>query len=144
LIEAARPRSRRKRQHALLRELITLYGLALDLPKVRAKGSAPGVVTHEEWWELFERLRDEFGDEDLYWLVFEPHSPDDHEALCGSVADDVADIYRNLKDGLVNLANGTDEAAVFWEWRFLFHCHWGRHAVNAISALHSIMHLASD
>ena len=59
--------------------------------------------------------------------------PEDHEI--GDLADDVADIYRDLSAGLA-LVDAGHALEAQWELRFSFLTHWGRHASGAIRALH--------
>jgi hypothetical protein len=54
----------------------------------------------------------------------------------GDVADDLADIYRDLKAGLWLYEQGYESEAIY-EWKYHFNFHWGIHAVNAMNALHS-------
>jgi len=62
--------------------------------------SSPNVgMTDEQWGQVYNLLKEKLGDWDLYWQVFDPTT--DKEAVCGTVADDIADIYRDLKEGLV-------------------------------------------
>lgn len=63
-------------------------------------------------------------------LVEPPETP-----VVMDLADDIADIYRDLSEGLALFDNG-HTAAAQWELAFSFHGHWGRHAASAISALH--------
>jgi hypothetical protein len=53
----------------------------------------------------------------------------------GSLADDIADIYRNVVTGLRSYDLGHHECA-HWQWVTTFQSHWGLHAVDAIRALH--------
>jgi hypothetical protein len=55
-------------------------------------------MRQQEWRELYDSLREKLGDWDLYWMAFDPRT--DNEAIHGSLADDIADIYRDLKDGI--------------------------------------------
>lgn len=73
-----------------------------------------------------------FGERDVYFKVFDPYV--DEPRVCGSLSDDVLDIYYDLKRGLVAYDAGQIGAAV-WEWRFHFDHHWGDHAVDALRAL---------
>jgi hypothetical protein len=54
------------------------------------------------------------------------------------VADDLADIYRDIKNGLWLHENRHSTEAI-WEWKHSFNTHWGRHAVGALHALHCYM-----
>jgi hypothetical protein len=55
-------------------------------------------MKQQEWGQLYDSLKEKLGDWDLYWMVFDPRT--DNEAIHGSLADDIADIYRDLKDGI--------------------------------------------
>jgi hypothetical protein len=92
-------------------------------------------MTDEQWRQLYDLLKEKLGDWDLYWQVFNPTT--DKEADCGTLADDIADIYRDLKEGLVlnekRLARPED---VIWEWRLLYYSHWGKHAIDAMLTIH--------
>jgi hypothetical protein len=105
-----------------------------DIDARRGDESRPSMTT-EEWMALFRSLGDYLGVRDAYWGVFEPTCPGEREACAMSLADDLADIYRDLRDGLAAWDSGRpDEAA--WGWRFTYWSHWGAHAVGALGALH--------
>lgn len=88
-----------------------------------------------EWGHLYESLKEKLGDWNLYWQVFDPTK--DSEAIYGSLADDLADIYRDVAHGL-----GIDKPGlalrqdVIFSWRVLYYSHWGQHAMNALYAIH--------
>jgi hypothetical protein len=73
---------------------------------------------------------------DGYWDVFAPLNEEDTESVFNSLADDLADIYRDLKRGLLLYNQGHIVEAI-WEWRFNFDIHWGTHLVGAQRAIHS-------
>jgi hypothetical protein len=68
------------------------------------------------------------------WDVFNPlvEEPPVFNTLC----DDLSDIWRDLKEGLVLYDRGEIEEAV-WEWQFNFEIHWGRHLTGAQRAIHA-------
>lgn len=70
-----------------------------------------------------------------YWFVFNPLEEPPGEALAGSLADDLADIYMDLKRGLAEYDEGRHEDAV-WSWHFFYLSHWGKHLTGALRALH--------
>ena len=89
---------------------------------------------HDELRFIGERL----GDCQYYWHVFDPSIENDTEPVCGDLTDDLGDIYKDLKQGL--LMYGIDkehikESAV-WDFKFFFERHWGEHCINAIYAIH--------
>jgi hypothetical protein len=89
----------------------------------------------EEWKRLYTSLREKLGEWDQYRQVFDPTQ--DAEAVHGSLADDIADIYRDLKRGLdLKEAITPHPEDSIWEWRFGFYSHWGHHAMDALLTIH--------
>jgi hypothetical protein len=70
-----------------------------------------------------------------YSEVFNPLPVPGEEPIVGDLADDIADIYKDIRRGLDLLDAGYMEHAV-WEWIFHLQHHWGEHATSAIRALH--------
>ena len=65
------------------------------------------------------------------------------ERTQGDLADDLADIYRDIKPGLTAWNTGDDAYLedIFYQWLQQGHIHhWGRHAVNAMRALHWLVY----
>jgi len=54
--------------------------------------------------------------------------------------DDLADIYIELKNGLVIFALGADDpkAEAAWQWRFGYESHWAEHLFSALLTIHEI------
>lgn len=78
-------------------------------------------------FELYTHLRGLLGDRDAYWLEFDRVG--DHDTMTGSLADDLTDIYCELKDGL-RLVEDDPERALR-DWVSGFDNHWGQHLVDA-------------
>jgi hypothetical protein len=55
----------------------------------------------------------------------------------GTLADDLADIYRDLKKGLELKSRSEPPETIIWGWRVLFYSHWGTHAIEALHVIHS-------
>jgi hypothetical protein len=108
-----------------------LYGQALELSdSLYWNGDAPE-VTHEVWQAMFKR----FGAlaVNYYQECCEPFEFDDEPDLCtGDLADDLADIWRDIRSGLDVYDAGHVDGAVH-EWREHFCIHWGRHAARALN-----------
>jgi len=75
----------------------------------------------------------------LYWEIYDPY--EDEKPVCGSLADDFADIYRDLTAGIVLYQRASRESVqeAVWQWKFGFETHWGRHAVDSLRALHCVI-----
>lgn len=80
-------------------------------------------------FELFSRLRRLLADRDGYWLEFDRADGDDIDVMTGSLADDLTDIYCELKSGL--RLYELDPACATRAWACGFDAHWGRHLVDA-------------
>lgn len=94
-------------------------------------------ISHGDWMSRFSALNAKLGEHADYWTTMRVHGDAEPEVVNLSLADDLADIWRDLAGGLAVLsANGATSDAV-WEWRFNFRNHWGTHAVEALRAIHA-------
>ncbi|MGA2003288.1 MAG: DUF5063 domain-containing protein [Terriglobales bacterium] len=117
-------------------------GVALPSISVNETNAAREIrqtrLNKAEWGGLYELLKAKLGEWDLYWEVFDPTK--DSEAIRGSLADDIADVYRDIKEGLgcqdLDLALQGD---AIWEWRVGFYSHWGKHAIDALRTIHFLL-----
>ena len=95
-------------------------------------------LSDSDWSKLFQSLRQKLGDADLYQEIFNPIEGKD--SVTASLADDIADIYRDMRNGLsLATVEAASPADVIWEWRFGFYSHWGDHAINALRTIHHIL-----
>ena len=85
-------------------------------------------------FELYTHLRDLLGKRDSYWMEFDVAG--DGQTESGSLADDLTDIYCELKHGL-ELAEGAPDAALEG-WRNGFRLHWGQHLLDAERHLYGL------
>ena len=106
----------------------------------RGEGSfPPELADFDDRFDLFSQLRPWLGERDRYWLEFDQPavSGGDDEQRTGSLADDLTDIYFELKRGLKLLdAAGPDEVAHLWGIGFKHH--WGQHLVDAERHLYAL------
>lgn len=125
-VDVAASLSASERLHRARQLLAELVHVACDLPRGDSEGpDASAEVSRPANWPGF-------GDRDVYWEIFDPY--ENEPPVCGSLSDDLLDIYSDLRRGLVAYDAGHVGAAV-WEWRFHFDHHWGDHAVDALRAL---------
>ena len=120
-----------------------LYLATLGLPDIDLADSDPEVatMTHDDWAKTFSMIASGFGRFDLYWTVLNSDDAVGGDSVAGSVADDLSDIWRDLRCGLITWRLGTDahQRSATWHWRFTFTTHWSRHAVDALGALDRIV-----
>lgn len=121
--------------------LVELYSAALRLPNVDLIGDSAESdsqrPTHHEWSVIYKaadrRLNGLF-----YWMIYEPFLDPPEEPVASTLASDFADIWRDLKEGLLLKpeSGSPQESHVRWDWKFSFETHWGRHTIDALAALH--------
>jgi hypothetical protein len=128
----------------LAEHFVALYDAGMKLPFAMGDDAtdAPESISHDEWRVLYERLGAKLGDVDDYSFMFDPYDSTATPVI-GSLSDDAADVYRDLRNGLGVLAEGGALEDAVWEWHFGFDNHWGRHTAHALYALHALTHPGS-
>ena len=117
-----------------LQILSSLYQQALQLDvQFQDSYPEPDDISHEYRDNIFKR----FGTLpfNYYSKCFDPHNVPDELPVIADVADDLADIWFDLRKGLCLFSAGQVQAAGY-EWQQSFWQHWGAHATGAINALH--------
>lgn len=118
--------------------LPALYSSALNMPEADPTDE-PDIdrLSHEQWNELFKRIKAKVGGWAYYQEMFDPYDFSELSPVVGDLADDLADIYRDLVEG-VDLWNLGRHADAIWTWKSNFQSHWGEHALGALRAIHTI------
>ena len=115
----------------LMELLMKLYLSAVDLPETEPETiDSTGAVEANQIRITFEEQIPTF-----YWEVFDPFIRE--EAVCANIAEDLSEIAVDLLSGMKEFEAGRTGNAVF-EWKFGLNSHWGKHAVDALRALHTI------
>lgn len=123
-----------------LNSVLRLYTAALELPaKEPHTIELPDRIDHSAWQTLYRRVGQKLAREG-YWEVFEPFEQEQPESIRSSLPDDLADVWRDVKAGLLAIDKGNQSAvdSAIWHWRFRLESHWGYHAVGAITALNAL------
>jgi hypothetical protein len=132
----------------ILDVLAEIYAIGNKLPdltlfEISNDASEKFHVGEHDWKQIFEHVSRALPQR-YYWMYFDPMAKTEsvQEAVMGDLADDLADIYRDLKSGLNVWENqkGNQIIEIVWNWKFLFQAHWGQHAIDAMRALHQIVH----
>jgi hypothetical protein len=123
---------------AALRRIASLYNAALYLPPtsmIETSGDTPNVeIPSDALGAVLSRAAEL--PVDIYWEVFDPLTQLPEEPVAGSIVDDLGDIYRDVAVGLMLFEAG-DSGEALWQWAFHFEIHWGKHATEAMRALHA-------
>jgi len=94
------------------------------------KPSFEPVPDDEDRFELFLKLYEYLGERDGYTVEFDVMRHG--QRLSGSLADDLTDIYYDLKRGLDLLEKNPSEPNIAaTEWQTTYRDHWGHHLEDA-------------
>ncbi len=117
-----------------------IYALGLQLPDVEPEISD---VSNSNFAYPTSSIMKILGKYDLYNEVFDPVF--DEDIVTSSISDDLADIYKDLKDPLSEYDCGKENDAV-WAWRFNILGHCGDHIVDTLRAIHRLVndHMPMD
>ncbi|KAA3627519.1 MAG: DUF5063 domain-containing protein [Proteobacteria bacterium] len=119
--------------------LLRINAAIITLPRPQADGPLHPLVDMETRFALFQRIRDQLGECDPYWMEY------DHaltgQLQSGSLADDLTDIYFDLRRGLQRLDEGSPAAPfrAVRDWCLSYDLHWGEHLVDAERHIYYLM-----
>lgn len=123
------------------------------LPLIYIKGSllpeldedeeifAEKFVSEDDYNYLVEVLKSKFKDLDPYLEVFKSDMEYSEEPLPASISEDLADIYQDLKDFIVNYRIGSEDGmtAALYECKANFALYWGQALTNCLRAIHNLI-----
>lgn len=120
--------------------LSDLYASAAVLPDVQPGDPSDRFISDATFTRLCRRLGARLP-VDTYWSPHRLCTAHPEEAVAGSLTDDLADIWRDLKSGLMGLVSAgySTRAYIWWDWRFQMEIHWGRHATDALRVMHEAL-----
>jgi len=120
----------------LYRVMPRLHSAVTELCALGEDNEAPpSSVDLDDRFELYSRLRRLLGDRDYYWLEFDAAPEEIH--MSGSLADDLTDIYFDLRHGLVLFDEVWPQRAA-QVWQSSYRVHWGQHLVDAERHLYAL------
>ncbi len=95
-------------------------------------------VTEQDWFKIHDGFKNQFGTANDYLEVFDEKINDAEGPVVSSLAENMADIYQDLKDFLLLYQTGTHEVMndAVWDCRMNFENYWGQKLVNALRAVH--------
>jgi hypothetical protein len=125
---------------ATRRYLVRLYEAASALPWVDLQSNQDydDTLNATTFQATLSSIAERLGEARYYWQVFDPLDEVENPAVCGDLLDDVGDIYKDIRYGLLvfHLGQPDCQENALWQFKFDFDAHWDRHCVNALSAIH--------
>ncbi len=91
-------------------------------------------------------MKEKFGTADDYLEVFDERINDTDGPVVSSLAENMADIYQDLKDFLLLYQTGTQEVMndAVWECRMNFEQYWGQKLTNSLRAIHKFIYSGEE
>jgi hypothetical protein len=125
-----------------------LYYKASLLPHTEAvyQEGIEKFVTEQEWQSIHDDILNKLGSHNDYPEVFDPVYRDTEDNVGGSIAEDLADIYQDIKDFLMVYRMGTVELMndAIWELVQHFEQFWGQKLLNSLRVLHAHINSGED
>jgi hypothetical protein len=96
-------------------------------------------VSEMDWQRINYALRKGFGSADEYLEIFDEMSSEADGPMVSSIAENLTDIYQDIKNFLLLYQTGTNEVMndAVWECKLNFENYWGQKLVNALRAIHA-------
>lgn len=91
---------------------------------------------------LLNKLTVKLGENDSYLEVFDPGMQFSETPIESSIAENLCDIYQDLKDFIFAYRMGTTEimSDAIWECKNNFEEFWGQKLVNVLRAIHTLLY----
>jgi hypothetical protein len=98
-------------------------------------------VTETDWTIIHDTFKRKFGSTNDYLEVFDERMNESEGPVVASLAENLADVYQDLKDFILLYQTGTMEVMndALWECRMNFESYWGQKLVNALRAIHKFV-----
>jgi hypothetical protein len=128
----------------LQKMLPLLYLKASLLPKFdfEADDDLEKYVTEVEYNLIQQKILNHTGAGDDYQEVFIPGMQFSESALTSSIAENVADVYQDMKDLVMSFRTMNEEVMeqALWESQNNFAQIWGQKLVNCLRAVHNLIY----
>ncbi|MBN2166944.1 MAG: DUF5063 domain-containing protein [Marinilabiliaceae bacterium] len=120
--------------------LLYLKIIVLEKPEPMLNEALEKLVQEEDYQYLLDSVKVKLGKFNDYLEVFTPDIDRSEGAISESIAEDLADIYQDLKDFIENYKSAITEIMndALLECVNNFQQYWGQKAVNCQRALHNI------
>lgn len=103
-------------------------------------------VTEADWYRIHDSFKRRFGTANDFVEVFDDRFNIADGPVPSSLAENLADIYQDMKDFLLLYQTGTKEVMndAIWECRMNFEDLWGQKLVNSLRAIHKFIYSGEE
>jgi hypothetical protein len=95
-------------------------------------------VTESDWNLIHENLKGTLRSANDYIDLLDDPAAGDEGTILSGIAEDMADIYQDMKNFVLLYQTGTDEVMndAVWECKMNFENYWGIRLINSLKAIH--------
>ncbi len=126
----------------LSRVIPLLYLKASLLPEVKPEDESANerFVTQEQYQNVFNQVRNKLQPDDIFWYI-DTNGPDQSQSKKGSLAENLADAYQDMKDFILLYQKNSRSAkqVAVRECSNLFKTRWGPALLESLRILHSLL-----
>ncbi len=121
--------------------MLYLKGILTPATNVEDPSANEKYVNEMQWERIFYNIKGPLGDDDKYWIVRNT-GLNEYEPQEASLADNLADIYQDMKDFLMLYQRNSDAAKenAVADFKNHFQNHWGVRALRAANRFHELMY----
>ena len=103
-------------------------------------------VTETDWNRINGAFKKQFGTADDYLEVFDEKLNESENPVPASLAENMADIYQDIKNFLLLYQTGTKEVMndALWECKMNFETIWGEKLLNVVRAGHRFLYSGKE
>lgn len=120
-----------------------LYTKILALPEFESlmEDELEKFVKENDWQAVHDIVIVKLGEANDYMEVFDEQAEYSGDAVLAGIAENLSDIYQDLKDYLVSYSIGTIELMneALWNCLDSFNLYWGQKLVNVLRAIHNAL-----
>ncbi len=124
---------------------IYLRGSLLPMLEPTLEEPNEKTVTEFDWTRMHDNLLSKMGNNDPFPVIVSAGDPSDG-LYTGSIAENLSDIYQDLKDFIVSYKSGNEEVMndAVWEVLMNFEEFWGKKLLNVLTAIHTVLYSEDD
>lgn len=100
------------------------------------------LLTESDWFVIHDNIKEILKEHDSFREVFDTYSDEADGALSKSIAEEVSDIYQDLKNFTESYEENPDHT--LWVCQKNFEEYWGQKAVNVMRAIHHLLYSDID
>jgi hypothetical protein len=114
----------------------------MNLPDFNQSNLYKRQMSNKIYFEIEKSLEKKFKRYNRYNEIYDNYNFDNIDPVQGSLSDDLADIYRDIKPGLRNwnLSSAKLRRDIVFSWKLDFEIHWGEHLTSVLRALYCLLY----